>query len=187
MCCERDLLQSLAHNNSAAFEILFNRYKNKIFSIAHKFTHCTIASEEIVQEVFLNIWKKKETITIENLSAYLASMTRYEVYRYVAKQKKHIPSGLGLAEEQGALVNDQDHIDQKILLEIIEKLSHRLPEKCRLVFVHNKLLDKPLTEVAAEMAISSKTAEAHLTKALKVIRENIKKSFLSFYNFLAFF
>lgn len=180
-------MQQLYAGSQAAFTEIYNLYWKKLYFLAHKHIKNAEASEEVVQEVFLNIWKKKETITIENLSAYLASMTRYEVYRYVAKQKKHIPSGLGLAEEQGALVNDQDHIDQKILLEIIEKLSHRLPEKCRLVFVHNKLLDKPLTEVAAEMAISSKTAEAHLTKALKVIRENIKKSFLFFYNFLAFF
>jgi RNA polymerase sigma-70 factor (ECF subfamily) len=56
------------------------------------------------------------------------------------------------------------------MLEGISKLSSRLPEKCRLVFIRNKLLDQPLAQVAEELHISPKTAEAHLTKALKIIR-----------------
>jgi len=70
---------------------------------------------------------------------------------------------------------------------MVKKLSGKLPEKCRLVFVHNKLLDQPLSQVAQTLNISSKTAEAHLTKALKLIRrnfgENLSALLLFLYNF----
>ena len=57
-------------------------------------------------------------------------------------------------------------------MEIILKLSNKLPEKCRLVFQYNKLQDQSLADVAEQLNISQKTAEGHLTKALRVIRSN---------------
>ena len=64
------------------------------------------------------------------------------------------------------------NVDHKILLEIIAELSNKLPEKCRLVFQYNKLQDRALVDVAEQLNITQKTAEAHLTKALRVIRAN---------------
>jgi len=183
---EKDLLQQLYSGDPSAFTEVYNRYWDKLYYIAHKQTKSAAVAEEIVQEVFLHIWKRRASITIDNLQAYLAAMTRYEVYRYMAGQKKQ-PLSNEQFSGQPETVNEQDHIDQKLLLEMIEKLSHRLPEKCRMVFIQNKLLDKPLEIVAKEMDISSKTAEAHLTKALKVIRSSIRKSSSLFHNFLIFF
>lgn len=171
---EKNLLKRLSQGDAQAFTEIYNAYWDRLYFIAHKHTKSAPSAEEIVQDVFLNIWRLRESIAIDNLSAYLASMTRYEVYRHLAKQKKYV-SNDDLSESSP---NSFEHFDQKMLLEIVEKLSHRLPEKCRLVFVHNKLLDKSLDVVAAEMEISSKTAEAHLTKALKIIRGNLKRTLL---------
>jgi RNA polymerase sigma-70 factor (ECF subfamily) len=56
---------------------------------------------------------------------------------------------------------------------MVKKLSNKLPEKCRLVFVYNKIEDESLPEVARKLNISLKTAEAHLTKALRIIRMSL--------------
>ena len=61
-------------------------------------------------------------------------------------------------------------LENKWMLEKISALSSALPEKCRLVFIKNKLLDQSLAQVAEDLHISPKTAEIHLTKALKIIR-----------------
>ena len=82
------------------------------------------------------------------------------------------------------------NIDNKILLEIILKLSDKLPEKCRLVFQYNKLQDQSLADVAELLNISQKTAEGHLTKALRIIRSNFsdaQSEFLLLMIFLSFF
>ncbi|MNL41935.1 RNA polymerase sigma factor [compost metagenome] len=100
-------------------------------------------------------------------------MVRYEVYRYLARDKREKTNAedyqLGLIDE----VSFDADLENKLLLEIITELSNQLPEKCRLVFQYVKLQDRPLKEVAEELNISQKTAEAHLTKALKTIRGNI--------------
>ncbi|MFT3701916.1 MAG: sigma factor-like helix-turn-helix DNA-binding protein [Agriterribacter sp.] len=104
-------------------------------------------------------------------------MTRYAVYHYMAKEKK-VQVTSNEAEQEKLSTSDQEEVlNNKLLIEMIEKLSNTLPEKCRLVFVQNKLHDIALPQVARHLHISDKTAEAHLTKALKIIRGNFKKAF----------
>lgn len=179
---EEDLLQLLHLGDEKAFTLIYNQYWDKLYFLAHKHLKSSAAAEEIVQDVFLTIWRKRSSIQIQSLTQYLAAMTRYAIYRHLAKEKK-----LPLVNDAAATgqyfnaANEEDAIDNKLLLEIIEKLSNKLPEKCRLVFIRNKLLDQPLPQVARQLSISDKTAEAHLTKALRTIRNNIKKSLIFFF------
>ena len=167
---DQELLQWLQHDNEFAFRELYNRYWDKLFFLAHKRLKSAPAAEEIVQEVFLILWEKRSRLVIESLPAYLAAMTRYAVYRYLAKEKR-------MAEQQQELGRMANHqavdklpVDNKLILDMVKKLSCKLPEKCRLVFIYNKIDDQSLPDVAKKLKISVKTAESHLTKALRVIR-----------------
>lgn len=168
---DEQLTGLLQTGDEAAFTEIYNRYWDKLYYIAHKLLKDTDAAEEIVQDVFFILWKKRSTLTIKSLSAYLASMARYAVYRTLSKEKR-VKTQEDLAIRLG-LQTEEINIDDKLLLEIITDLSNKLPEKCRLVFQYNKLQDRALAEVAEELNISQKTAEGHLTKALKVIRANM--------------
>lgn len=179
---EEVLLQLLHSGDEKAFTEIYNQYWNKLYFIAHKHLKSAQAAEEIVQEVFLQLWHKRASLEIKSLPQYLAAMTRYAVYSYVAKENRLPQTGIA-DQEMIPIPAQEDAVNNKLLLEIIEKLSSRLPEKCRLVFVHNKLLDKSLPQVARQLHISDKTAEAHLTKALKIIRGNFKKAFSLFFTF----
>jgi RNA polymerase sigma-70 factor (ECF subfamily) len=171
---EQQLVSLLAKGDEAAFTEVYNRYWNKLYFLAHKHLKSAEASEEIVQDVFLALWNKRAQIQIHSLPLYLAAMTRYAVYRYLANQKKFKQTSLSNLQEKPEQKDAEVELENKLLLEIIEKLSNQLPEKCRLVFIHNKLFDEPLQDVAKGMNISQKTAEAHLTKALKSIRGSLR-------------
>lgn len=167
-----ELTQLLRQGDEPAFTHIYNHYWDKLYYIAHRLLKDTDAAEEIVQEVFLTLWKKKDVLAIQNINHYLAAMTRYAVYRYLSKQKQFRSKENTLALINAAAITELD-VDNKILLEIITNLSNKLPEKCRLVFQYNKLQDMSLADVAEELNISQKTAEAHLTKALRIIRTNM--------------
>jgi len=167
-----ELTLLLKIGNDAAFTHIYNTYWKKLYYIAYKLLKDTVAAEEIVQDVFLTLWRKKEGLNIACLNQYLGAMTRYAVYRYVAKEKQFKTGEDNVAAMNAVAVSEID-VDNKILLEIITELSNKLPEKCRLVFQYNKLQDQSLAEVAERLNISQKTAEAHLTKALRIIRANI--------------
>ena len=85
-----DELTLLLHKgDEAAFTQIYNCYWDKLYFIAYKLLKDTNAAEEIVQEVFLMIWKKRDSLNIKSLTQYLAAMTRYAVYRYLAKDKQN--------------------------------------------------------------------------------------------------
>ncbi len=167
---ENELISLLRKGDEQAFTDIYNLYWNKLYFLAHKHLQSAQSAEEIVQDVFFTLWRKRMDLEIQSLSLYLAAMTRHAVYRYIAKEKRENEKGIGLSKTMKSNIDGTELIDNKHLLEIIGSLANLLPEKCRLVFIHNKLLDQPLSEVAANLGISQKTAEAHLTKALKIIR-----------------
>lgn len=172
---DNDLTNLLQDGDESAFTEIYNRYWDKLYFIAYKLLKDTTSAEEIVQEVFLSLWKKRDTLIIQSLPQYLAAMARYAVYRHCAKEKqlKENENALGLLKAGDIAEID---IDNKILLEIILNLSNKLPEKCRLVFQYNKLQDISLADVAEQLNISQKTAEGHLTKALRTIRANLSNA-----------
>lgn len=166
---DEDLILLLRNGDKSAFTEIYNRYWGKLYYIAHRLIKNTDAAEEIVQDVFLAIWQKRETLNIDCLTAYLAAMTRYAVFRYISKEKRYKEQENKLALSNAAAISEFN-VDDKILLEIIARLANKLPEKCRLVFQYNKLQDQSLIDVAAQLNMTQKTAEAHLTKALRIIR-----------------
>jgi RNA polymerase sigma-70 factor (ECF subfamily) len=170
---ENELLDQLAQGNAAAFTTIYRTYWKPLYFLAHNHLRSAEAAEEIVQEVFLMLWKKRAELTIHSPGLYLAAMTRYAVYRHLAKEKKAMVQNAGAMADQFLCEDATSNLDHKLLLEMVTKLSARLPEKCRLVFINNKLLDQPLQEVAEQLNISTKTAEAHLTKALKIMRSQL--------------
>jgi RNA polymerase sigma-70 factor (ECF subfamily) len=171
---ERILVTQLKKGDRDVFTEIYNRYWDKLYFLAYSHLKSESATEETVQEVFLTLWKKKEQLDIEFLPAYLAAMTRHAVYKKLARDKKTVQVEAMAASGIPAETNEITTVDNRNLLEIIEKLSNVLPSKCRLVFIHNKLLDKSIDEVAATLHISTKTAEAHLTKALKILRTRLE-------------
>jgi RNA polymerase sigma-70 factor (family 1) len=175
LCSDDELIKLLRDADEAAFTEIYNRYWDKLYYLGHKILKDQESAEEIVQDVFLVLWDKRNTLNIQSLPQYLAAMTRYAVYKQIARDK-HSKLKEDLLRFETANAVSELNVDNKILLEIIATLSNKLPEKCRLVFQHNKLQDKSLAEVATQLNMSQKTAEGHLTKALRMIRSNLGKA-----------
>lgn len=170
---DTELIALLREGNEVAFTEIYNRYWRKLYFLAHKLLNCSVKSEEVVQEVFLTLWEKRDSLDIQSPGLYLAAMARYSVYRVLSQKNKYQHIEIGSLKVEPGSISNEEAIEHNILLDIIEKLSNELPEKCRLVFVRNKLMDRPIKDVALELNISTKTAEAHLTKALKMVRAKL--------------
>lgn len=167
------LLDLLKAGDQAVFTEIYNRYWDKLYYVAYSHLKDSFSAEEVVQTVFLSLWNKRETLDIQALPVYLAAMTRYAVYKHLAKEKRRSEVETQASAKMAKLTTLDDAIDNKAVMEMVRKLTNVLPEKCRMVFIHNKLLDLPLEEVARKMDISIKTAEAHITKALKIVRSKL--------------
>lgn len=177
----QNLLLLLKEGDEKAFAIIYDHYWDKLYYVAFKKSKKQEVAEEVVQDVFLALWKKRSELKIDCLASYLAAMVRYSVYQHFAKEKAMRDRESRYSVDHLTVEHPGDKIENKLILEKILELSNKLPEKCRLVFQYNKLEDQSLKEVANRLNISQKTAEAHLTKALKVVRLNIRGFLNSFF------
>ncbi|MEP6750644.1 MAG: sigma-70 family RNA polymerase sigma factor [Bacteroidota bacterium] len=173
---DNELLKMIRQDSAAAFSEIYDRYWSSLYGIAYKRLRSKEAAEEIVQEAFVALWEKRKTSRIDSLPAYLSAIIKYSVFHYVAKQKyrdtklKSIPLS--------AVVDPIEVIEDRILLQLVELSAKELPAKCRTVFRYSKQYGYSIEEIATHMSISPKTAESHLTKALKFIRLKLGNLYL---------
>jgi len=170
---DSDLVESLKRGNDAAIAEIYNRYWRKLLAIAFNHTKDKIAAEEIVQEVLIKLWDKRANVKIDSLPNYLATATKFSVLTAIHRQKRRADIALSV---YGQTLHDFD--DEKIyarfLQEYIDGVVEKLPEKCKLVFKYSREEGRSIPQISVEMNIAEKTAEAHLTKALKVIRLSLR-------------
>ena len=177
---ELHLLEQLRLGSEDAFTAIYKLYWEKLFFVAFKRLQVADDAKEVVQEVFLTLWQKRNTLQIQSLPLYLSAMTRYAVYRMTAnnvRKKDQLKEKSHQAQKSiGAL-----DLDNKQLLDILVQLSNELPEKHRIVFIHHKMLDQPLDEVAQMLGVSVRTAEGYTAKVMEFMRRHRQKLSLSAY------
>jgi RNA polymerase sigma-70 factor (family 1) len=167
------LVALLKKGDDGAFTEIYNRYLNKLLAIAYNHTKDKSDAEEIVQDVFISLWNRKHVLEIQSLKNYLATATKFTVftiYYKPIKKKEKLLQKLNVVSFQ----SDEEKIDAKFLHEYIHGFVEQLPEKCRTVFKYSRESELSIPEIAEKMNIAEKTAEAHLTKALKTLRLSLK-------------
>jgi RNA polymerase sigma-70 factor (ECF subfamily) len=179
---DQELVIQLQAGNEAAFTQLYNRYWERLFFMAHKRLSSAEDAKEIIQTIFFTLWQKRNHLQIQNLSLYLAAMTRYAVYRHLANEKRRTGLIKDFSHAESKKITDSFDIDNKQLLDILTQLTNELPETYRIIFIHHKLMDQPLDQVAEELGVSSRTAERYVEKVMNIMRNHRSK--LAFTKFM---
>lgn len=166
---DTELLQLLKQDDEAAFTSIYNRYWDKLFAIS--FNHCKQKSlaEEIVQDIFMSLWGRRNSLEITHLSSYLATAAKFSVFKYLLREKKRNE----LLTENVSFeptTSEDERINARFLLDYINGIVETLPPQCKLVFRYSRENELSISEIAEKMQISSKTVESHLSKALKALR-----------------
>lgn len=172
-CSDQELLLLLRKGNESALTIIYSRYWQPLFISAYNFLKDKEACEDIIQEIFINIWNKRESIEYTvSLKAYLYASVRYEVYRQV--KAGNVRANIFENITENMLTSTDHHIlEHKELLSKINSIVAQLPEKCREVYHLSRVEQLSHKEIALKLNISTKTVENHLTKALRVLRTSL--------------
>jgi len=172
---EKELLHRLHRGDDKAFTEIYDRYWKKLFYIAaHKLQNLAEA-EEVVQDIFLELWKRRTELNITtSLSSYLAVCVKYKVINVLAKRilqlryRTYNLHHLHLSDRSTEQV-----IQFEALKEQLVKETAKLPEKCRLVFQLSREEGYSHKQISAKLGISEKTVESHLSKALRSLRTGL--------------
>ncbi|MNK15548.1 ECF RNA polymerase sigma-E factor [compost metagenome] len=172
---DEDLLALLKNNDERAFGLLYDRYWERMIAKAYAALGSTVDAEEIVQDTFVNLWKKRHSIELKfSFKTYISAVVKYEIYAKIAGLKKRKDQA-NVESDTIELVDDstQQWLEFDELRTYIETAMNSLPEKCRLVFSLSRFDELSNEEIAKTLDISKKTVEAHITKALKTLRDNM--------------
>jgi len=175
---DTELLGLVREDSMEAFEELYNRHWKNLYAFAYKRVRSREAAEEIVQDFLTNLWAGRKTMTIKiSFEGYIYTAIRNLVFNYIAKETRRKAYSHFLELFKIDTDNSTEElITTRDLRENIEKGLDDLPEKCRSVFELSRHENKSNKEIAAELGISEKTVEGHLTKAIKRLRVTLNSA-----------
>jgi len=174
---DAELLEVFTQDGSKGIELIFKQYYEVMCRTAIRITKERSLAEDIVQEVFYELYKKREALKIQSLVGYLKRAVYNRSINKVKGRKDHVDADEMAYELTDNMNNSQDDMEYGELETFINSVIDSLPEKCRLVFVLNRFEQLSYKEVAAKLDISVKTVENQMSKALKKLRaefENYK-------------
>lgn len=169
------LVKLLRVGEQDAFEEIYRRYWQKLLRSAQFKLRSKETIEEILQDLFISLWEKREKVLIENLEAYLNTSLRYLIINQIKKQilqEKFVEYSL----KKNELIDDVDESVAFNELSIaIEKAIVQLPEKTQQIFRLNRLEYKSVKEIAVLLETPERTVEYHITQALKALRIHLRE------------
>ncbi len=176
---DRELAELLTLDDETAFTEIYNRYWDRMYGLSLVKLKSSESAEDVVQEVFSDLWRRRSQVKIENLSAYLGTAIKYSILRKIAR----------LGKDRLYLVNkgdsynkyEQSLVELRFLREMMDREINRLPEKCRIVFHYSREQQLSNKEIAQKLSISQKAVEKHISVALRKLKLSLRRSFLNFF------
>lgn len=177
---DEELFSWLKDDDERAFNILFDRYWDRLLETAFYKLQSQTEAEEVVQQIFLDIWRNRALTQLKyTFRTYISAALRYSVYAAIAQHKKDNQISIDLLETDSFIDDStREWLTFNDVRDKLELLLIQLPEKCELVFRMSREQGMSTKEIASELDISVKTVEAHITKALKVIKSGINQLWL---------
>ena len=159
-------------------DALFRKFYPSLILFANKFTQDIEASKELVQELFISLYEKQDSLNIkQSPKSYLFQAVRNRALNYLQKQKREHAKREVFAESQnGNYYLFNDPLEASEFEAQIFQLIQALPPACQRVFAMSRLEGKKNQEIADQLQISKRTVETQISKALKILREKIHQS-----------
>jgi RNA polymerase sigma-70 factor (ECF subfamily) len=165
------LMKMLKEGDQQVFDHLFTHYYNYMCHAVYRIIPDNAFVEDVVQEVFYEMWKKRDNIKIHtSLKAYLRRASVNKSLNHIRDRKINFNS-LEEVEHKGsgwAMANQL--MEAKELAEKIDLAIDQLPEKCRIIFAMSRFEEMSYREISEALNISIKTVENQISKALRHMR-----------------
>jgi RNA polymerase sigma-70 factor, ECF subfamily len=171
---ERDLQQRMKAGDEGAFDAVFRAHYPRLVRMAESIVRDRAPAEEIVQEVMLELWRRRGSLRLEQgFGAYLVRSTRNRALNHVRHQRI-VDRELGAATIEAGEFPATDAETLGVELErAIREAIDALPERCREVFQMSREQGLKYTEIAGVLEISVKTVEKRMGQALSELRERL--------------
>ena len=180
------LIEALKMGDPKAYTYLVNTYHQKLCVYAYSFTHDYNLSEDIVQNVFMRVWNKRNNLKDDfKITSFLYKSVYNEFIDQYRSQKTVFPLEKKYIHALNEIVeNEEDHSLERII-NLVKKEIQNLPPKCKEIFLLSKEEGLTNIEIAEYKNLTIKSVEAHITKAYSILRNSLGEN-ANVYLFLMF-
>lgn len=169
---DQELVSLLKEGDANAYTQLFDRYQPLLYIYACKITKDEDEAADLVQEVFLYLWDKKNSIDLSgSILSYLYSAVRFKFYNLLDKKKVRLDYAESLKnfQQQNTLTTDHQLIERE-MLRVIEQQIELLPPKLKLIYELSRKANLSTRQIADQLGISEKTVQNQLSLAVKQLK-----------------
>lgn len=172
----QEILQGLKNDDKSALEGLFNTYYTDLVRFALRHIADPMAAEEIVQDIFIYLWEKRTSLTINvSIEAYLYKAVKNKCLNYIKSKVHQVNKMTGSEEGMKNLPETSHSLESAELAELIEKALRTLPPQTSMIFTSSRNAGLSYSEIAGKLNVSQKTVEYHVSSALRLIRKFLEK------------
>jgi RNA polymerase sigma-70 factor (ECF subfamily) len=176
-----NLVKKIRLGDSKSFEKLFMTYCQPLINFARRFIRDTSTAENIVQDVFLEIWINRSRLDPSlKIKSYLYTAVKNQALKQIRHDHVVQRSAKDLKSFDIPIKTPQDELDIKEMNTRFHQAVEELPEKCRIIFSMNRFDQCTYSEIAEILGITVKTVETQMGRALKFLRHRLA-DFLSIF------
>lgn len=154
-------------------ENIFNEFYSPLCNYATKIVNDAHLAEDIVQELFVQLWEKEKLKNIESPEKFLLRSVKFKCIDFLRKNSNEtveINSNLHKDITTETLMLNEEDVEP-----LLYYFASKLPQKTQEVFLLSRKSGLTYAQIAEELEISVKTVEAHISKALNIMRSLLKE------------
>lgn len=168
------LINGLKKGDSKAYSLLVDTYHNKLCVYAYQLTNDRDYAKDIVQNVFINIWrirlKLKDDFAVKS---YLYRSVYNEFLNQERNRVHAIPLDKKNIDALSSILEEEDEKSLDRLMNLVKREIENLPPKCKQTFLLSKQEGLTNIEISEYLNVSIKSVEAHMTKAFSILRKTV--------------
>lgn len=178
---EKRIFSSSTHEVNHSFdkfETIYNLYWKKLYSICYKSIEDTDIAKDLVQDIFISLWERKEELIIsDSLEKYLVRAAKFKVCEYIRNKVGHEAKleTLSYYQTLEKTISSQELVEYKELQKKVNSAISLLPDHSKKVFLQSRIEGRKNKEIAQALQITERTVEYHITKALAHLRIRLKE------------
>lgn len=168
------LIQLLETGDENAFQEIYKRYWYKLYTVARRKVEAQEDAEEIVQDIFVDLWERRIRLNINELDRYLFSAVKYKVLNYIKSRivRQTYRDTVSLKIDGDS--NTEEELALQDLSQAITNGIENLPPKTQEIFRLNRLEGLSVREISDLLHIPERTVEYHVTQSLRSMRVYLK-------------
>jgi RNA polymerase sigma-70 factor (family 1) len=169
------LVRLLHADDEIAFKQIYKKYWRALFLNVLKKVRVSQIAEELVQNVFVSLWEKRQNLKIRELAPYLQTAVKYQAINYIKSSILHksVMSSMALDFPLDENNSASTLLTHELEL-VIDRAIRHLPEKTQQIFRLSHLENRSNSEISKSLQISEKAVEYHITRSLRILRFQLK-------------